>query len=591
MKNKMSVYTCCRFFILSMLGGIICTNSTWGEDEMDNPTKVISWNDDCRTIWEDSWSGPDIKRFFDPNIELVKNKYGIKVDDTYFNDTNKWLSVILKDKYIPLNMTKHAVAIKSHLIGAADVGDLGVIYRQRLEKLTLDSPMNPKYAPLDGIVVRFEMKQYVFLIIDQATTITVLVRDKFYQGNINPMDERIKFAWLIMADLFKESVLKRKGENAKFYLITHNKETNLVSASLNSADTKEIKDANGKPKSIFATLNDHFSGVGLLMPNGPVVKFVFYKIFNEKSPRAMLYFPRTRFEKYVLFDNQDFGGNEKHGFDRTTTSKPVETQPNTLNNNIIHIKWKVGDKWEIDTTLYSMGWMLSFSDPKMEKEKNKDGVHSQYIVTAEITAAVTRKGVDCWQIDFTPSEQAPPSTREQRYRVWISKVDGSMKDFACLAGVDYRSPTLREIDGITILSPTPFGFPFEFIPWNLENWTKRKAPTSRGSNELFITCKEMVTNTEREASVAVCIGSKVITSVRQKWDREKNWWTEYEKVTEGHKELVAKLKDVSNRNDKAVSPPTTQPTTQPVPGQPNLPTSGCGPKQNSETSPSRGGKQ
>ena len=207
-----------------------------------------------------------------------------------------------------------------------------------------------------------------------------------------------------------------------------------------------------------------------------------------------------------------------------------------------YTNWKVGDKWEVATTLYARDWMLSFGNPIAEEKKNIPKVLSSYIVTVEITDILLKKDIECWQIDFIPSDEAPIGVREQNYRVWISKNDGSICGIKRLAGKNIGNPELCDIDGVSVLINSPYGFPLDVIPWGFPNdiVKEQNNKTLDQLHPLSASRKETMSGNKCQVELNVQKGEQEILHVSQKWG-QKNWWLEYEKFSHGHKELYAKL--------------------------------------------------
>lgn len=200
-------------------------------------------------------------------------------------------------------------------------------------------------------------------------------------------------------------------------------------------------------------------------------------------------------------------------------------------------KWVVGDTWDVDAVYYSKGWGLAFSDPKMEQEKLKPHVFARYMVKIEVTAERKYGDIECWQLDFTPNEKdkIPRSISGQKYRILVSKEDGSIKEILCLSGENHRNPQLVDVNGITVLRNAPYGFPLEIISWGTNKIT--------GVNKTILTAtrNEAAVGNEKYKELIVRQGTNEVTHIKQKWAKNAKWWSEYEKLTAGHKDLDAKL--------------------------------------------------
>jgi hypothetical protein len=131
----------------------------------------------------------------------------------------------------------------------------------------------------------------------------------------------------------------------------------------------------------------------------------------------------------------------------------AKDSPDTL-----RVFWKIGDKWEVETTLYSRDWMLYFGDPLQEKGKNLEKILAQYTVFVQVTAKVSREGVDCWQVDFVPDQKAPAGIREKKYRIWVSAEDGAMKGMSAMEDRNGGNIQVEDVDGIPVLKNAPTDF-------------------------------------------------------------------------------------------------------------------------------------
>lgn len=204
-------------------------------------------------------------------------------------------------------------------------------------------------------------------------------------------------------------------------------------------------------------------------------------------------------------------------------------------------EWKIGDSWAIDTTLYSRDWILSFSDPKMEAEKNNPKVLASYVVKVQVTGQAVIDGTKCWEVDFEADESAPKGVREQKYRISVSQEDKSIKKITRLEGKNLGNPTIERVGNIVILKDAPYGFPIETIPLEMENESggARKGSVLSASR----TEKHVEGKKEMDMSLSLKKDEREIMRVRQKWSHGAKWWAEYEKYTRGHKEIHAQVRE------------------------------------------------
>ena len=199
-----------------------------------------------------------------------------------------------------------------------------------------------------------------------------------------------------------------------------------------------------------------------------------------------------------------------------------------------NLPWITGESWRISTFLYSRDWAIAFSDPKAEAEKHKPMLLAMYSVLVEVIGVQEVDGIMCWQMDFTADQNAPPSIREQKWRVWVSQVDGSTKK---IKDINYKSkvcPEINIVDDTSILIKAPYGFPIEFIPL-----VKVKKELVSKSLNFKAYVSEEQTNRFNHKKLYVTRYAKKLDHVHQKWNKGAKWWSEYLKYTEDHIELHA----------------------------------------------------
>lgn len=205
-------------------------------------------------------------------------------------------------------------------------------------------------------------------------------------------------------------------------------------------------------------------------------------------------------------------------------------------------RWMIGDRWVVECVLYDRGWALSLSNPSSNEEGISERVLAEYAVLVEVTARIPLEGLDCWQLDFTPDENAPAGVREQKYRILVSTTTGLIKSIFRLKGEERGSAVVEDVSGIPILENAPYGFPLETIPWDTDRPIKNVAEPTPNKRLLSVERKETRVNGAIELALELKAGPKTLSSVSQKWDQGNRWWSEYEKYNRGHKELQAKLK-------------------------------------------------
>jgi hypothetical protein len=211
------------------------------------------------------------------------------------------------------------------------------------------------------------------------------------------------------------------------------------------------------------------------------------------------------------------------------------------NLDVPYSRWAIGDSWEVDVTLYSRDWMLSFRDPAKEADKARDRILGRYSVFIEVVAKVSCEGVDCWQIDFVPDENAPGGVREQQYRILVSAEDGAIKRLLRTKGLAVDRAEIENIDGVDLVKNCPYGFPLEIIPWEQPLKKTKLKQLSPRRHQLSTERKVVVVGNVKELSMEVKEDADQRSVVRQKWSQG-SWWTEYEKYYRGHLELRAKIK-------------------------------------------------
>ena len=202
-------------------------------------------------------------------------------------------------------------------------------------------------------------------------------------------------------------------------------------------------------------------------------------------------------------------------------------------------KWSIGDKWEIETTVYARGWVLSYSNPNRRQRAQKDRIFARYTLTAEVTGKAMVDDVECWKVDFTPQEDAPKGFKKT-YRTFVSARDGSVRKISLLSGRRTAHPSLRNFSGIRVLTKPPYGFPVEMIPWQVAVGIGQGASAENGKGSAIR--RESLDGETREIEIEVHGGWHEHTRLRQTWKVGDNWWTTYEKTIKGHKDLEARIK-------------------------------------------------
>jgi hypothetical protein len=191
----------------------------------------------------------------------------------------------------------------------------------------------------------------------------------------------------------------------------------------------------------------------------------------------------------------------------------------------------------LDVTLYSSGWMLSSSDPKVEARKNEPHILGRYEVTVAVIGEESIQDADCWQLDFKADENAPPGLEGLQYRVWVSKADGNIRKIAQLSGKHPVTLELEQFDGLTVVDEGAYAVPLETIPC-----VPSEGPQEPEQGPVSVIKSESVIEGRRVIELKLQKEDATISTLRQKWGDDPKWWLEYEKLLEGHKELEAKLK-------------------------------------------------
>lgn len=269
----------------------------YAEVEMDS-SEIIAWNDSVQSIWASDWGGGRVKNLLDPNISELQRISGNGVDVIYLKDTVKWLEHILKKKYIPSDLWEHCVAVNSHILLATDTGRFSHM-RERIDQKQIAVETYKKEANIDtsGILVRYEIEKYAFLVVDKAMELCIIIKVKDIEQALEKLGDRTKLFWDLMEDAFVEEMWKPDGVRASLHIWDEVSESGVYDAYMISSSASANK----------IQLNNFFQMVRVNFPPGPVVRMVFQKKLQQKEVTSVKYIPKTRFEEGTLFDNQNFG--------------------------------------------------------------------------------------------------------------------------------------------------------------------------------------------------------------------------------------------------------------------------------------------
>lgn len=205
------------------------------------------------------------------------------------------------------------------------------------------------------------------------------------------------------------------------------------------------------------------------------------------------------------------------------------------------LPWSVGHIWHVDTTLYSRDWAIDFSDPSVEANKHVPRVLAKYDVTIQVSGEELLKGREYWTVDFLVGNGAPEGVREQSYRVWVSKKNGSMHRLERLSGREIGAPMVERTGESGFLVEAPYGIPLEIIPRIGDGRLRKESRQGKVSVYSARKSEEAVSGGSR-TELSVYQKSEEISLVIQTWKTGATWWTEYEKFNRGHKELHARLR-------------------------------------------------
>ncbi|MBU1695037.1 MAG: hypothetical protein KKC51_13900 [Verrucomicrobia bacterium] len=199
-------------------------------------------------------------------------------------------------------------------------------------------------------------------------------------------------------------------------------------------------------------------------------------------------------------------------------------------------QWRVGDSWDIAVTLYSRDWMLSFSDPKLEKAKEESKSIATYAVRVTVAGVESNQDVSCVLLDFAADDNAPRGIRGTRFRLWVSQEDGSVRRVAQTEGQPMGSPSVERVGVATLLADAPYGYPLEVFPNSIFNEGRR---VQLGDTSLSVATREELSDGREKLVFSTQKGEETMLSVEQRWADGARWWSQYSKFRQGHMEMEA----------------------------------------------------
>ena len=265
---------------------------------------VDAWNDECGAVWDESWGGGPLQTLLDPRIGQLQEMAGIEADGKYLEDMRKWLGAVLKPESVPVDLLEHVVAVKSHILLAADPRFFAELAKvSKLSALDIETTDVSQFSDTSGLIVRYETEKYIILVVDRAMDMAIVVRSKTEKADLKDKEKRIAFLWDVLADLFVEELWKPRGEKAYLTFLSDPSGSQVHDAALTNVKREDGEWAGA------VQLTDHFTWVRLTLPPGPVVRAVLVKRLPSRAKEARL-FPGSRFEEMTLFEYDDKAADE-----------------------------------------------------------------------------------------------------------------------------------------------------------------------------------------------------------------------------------------------------------------------------------------
>jgi hypothetical protein len=198
---------------------------------------------------------------------------------------------------VPPDLAHHAVAVGSRIYCATDTALLPRL-KESVERIGLTAATTPTPGiNSSGILVRYETRNRVVLVVDTARSLLILVRDKQPKNDeAYGTTERVRRFWSMLPVVFNNQVSQLSGGPPTMSEIGQAGNHDVMDVWL-YAYNKRVE----SPKEFR-----HFEAARLTLPPGPVIRVVFFKRLVEKEIKARVYMPRSRFENGTLFDNQQF---------------------------------------------------------------------------------------------------------------------------------------------------------------------------------------------------------------------------------------------------------------------------------------------
>ena len=190
--------------------------------------------------------------------------------------------------------------------------------------------------------------------------------------------------------------------------------------------------------------------------------------------------------------------------------------------------WKAGDSWELELEVYprSHAWAFIAVPPNFEPKY-------RYRMTVRIAGTESVEGVLCWQVDFNPAASAPPELRDPT-RVLIGVESGWVRRLQCSGEI--LDDSLSDVGGRSVLFDPPIGLPAEMYFFE-----QRQSEVRPAGSPQWIQYQRRDPLPVVVLETSLFSGDKPKVTVKQVWRKGDKFWSEYERLYNGRRELRARV--------------------------------------------------